>query len=107
MTNELVSKSTDFPSFRVNILNKLRGSKDAAEIEALILMDYSVQIVENSGLHSRASSLSWNCIATTIGFFSTSVMMDTPTDIIGDYPGGIAGGGCTPQFPFPRPKPCR
>lgn len=82
MTNELVSKSTDFPSFRVNILNKLRGSKDASEIEALILMDYSVQIVENSGLHSRASSLSWNCIATTIGFFSTSVMMDTPLRIL-------------------------
>lgn len=107
LTNELVSKSTDFSSFRVNILNKLRVSKDPAEIETLILMDYSVQIVENSGLHSRASSLSWDCIATTIGFSSSSVMMNTSTDIIGEHSGGIAGGGCTPQFPFPRPKSCK
>lgn len=107
LTNELVSKSTDFESFRVNILNKLKGSKDAAEIEALILMDYSVQIVESSGLHSRASSLSWDCIATTIGFSSSSVMMNPSSDIIGEHSGGIAGGGCTPQFPFPRPKSCK
>lgn len=107
LTNELVAKSTDFTSFRVNILNKLKASKNPAEIEALILMDYSVQIVEISGLHSRTSSLSWDCIGTTIGFSSSSVMMDTSTDIIGDQSGGIAGGGCTPSFPFPRPKPCR
>lgn len=107
LTNELVSKSADFASFRLNISNKLKDSKDPAEIEALIVMDYAVQIVESSGLYSGTSSISWDCIARTIGFSSSSVMTNTSADITGEHSGGIAGGGCTPQFPFPRPKYCK
>lgn len=107
LTNELLASSSDFSTFRQNVLKKLRVSKDPSEIEALILMDYAVQIVENSGLFNRTSSLSFGCITNGIGGSSTSVMMNPSTsDIMGDSSGGIAGGGCTPQFPFPRPKNC-
>lgn len=108
LINELVSKSDNFESFRKNVLSKLKESKSATEIEALILMDYSSQIIESSKMYNlESSSLSFRCIATTIGLGSTSVMMDTGSlDGLGNDIGGIAGGGCTPQFPFPGPKYC-
>ena len=71
-------------------------------------MDYSVQILEASRMYNpETSSLSFRCIATTIGLGGTSVMMDPGSpDGLGNDTGGIAGGGCTPQFPI-GPKYCR
>ena len=108
LTNELVSNSVDFQSLRENILNRLKISKDSSEIESLIIMEYSIQIIENSGLFTKSSSLSWECIAKTIGFSSSALMSSNlfSVDTVGNPSGGIAGGGCTPQFPFPRPKNC-